>query len=154
MILVILTSYVPHYSNKNHIGKYIKVIRCNFDAKSKYEHNGSLHVHWMLRLLNFFSFHVHWVWFHCKICNLWSVACCHMYCCRDCISAWFCEANVKTFYCWWDITFFLSSQGSGRFVFNSAHVINFLKNVSLIVYNEVKLILASSSIVITLILDK
>jgi hypothetical protein len=48
-ILVILTSYAPHHSNKNQIGKYIKVVRCSFDAKSKYEHNGSLHVHWMLK---------------------------------------------------------------------------------------------------------
>jgi hypothetical protein len=100
------------------------------------------------------SSYVHGVWFHCKICNLWSVACCHMYCCCGCTSAWFCEASVRTSYCWWDIIFFLSSQGIGRFVFNNVHAIFFLKNVSLIVCNEVKLILASSSIMITLILDK
>jgi hypothetical protein len=56
MTLVILTTYAPHHSNKNHIGKYIKVIKCSFDAKSKYEHNGSLHVHWMLRLWKFLLF--------------------------------------------------------------------------------------------------
>jgi hypothetical protein len=36
IILVILKAYAPHHSNKIYTGRYIRVINCSFDAKSKW----------------------------------------------------------------------------------------------------------------------
>jgi hypothetical protein len=110
MILVILTSYAPHHSNKITLGNIFRSLAVVLMQSP----NMNIMVVFLFIECwdcgNFCfscSFYVHGVWFHCKICNLWSVACCHMYCCCGCTSAWFCEANVRTSYCWWDIIFFL-----------------------------------------------
>jgi hypothetical protein len=81
-----------------------------------------------------------------------------MCCYNGCMSAWFCEREVRVVDCRWYKSelcgiFFPYKQLVDLFSI-SAHVIVFLKNIYSTIYDEVKLIWTSSSIIIILVPNK